>query len=175
MAPRPITEKELQQLHADFNRELVEINQQWALIEQNQALLFGAVIKTRQQIALAILATVTSYKVRRDMIANAARLALGTKRDFAAVEKILKRLSKAARRRNQIVHGIIIVQPQYPHRLGIMSVHADADPALMAYELYTLGQLKAFTSQFSLLAGDIFSLVLRLRHARRRTLRGTRL
>ena len=94
----------------------------WAGIEIGSAYLLAAILKTESQLAMAILGTVTSYNARRDIITNTARMVLVNEDDLNAVERICKRLARAAKRRNQIAHATLSYHPEHPGKLMVMNL-----------------------------------------------------
>jgi hypothetical protein len=143
-------------------------------VEFQAAILLAALLKTRAHHAVVILSTVSANKVRRDIINNIAGLVLAKEDDLVAVEKILSRISGAAKLRNKFAHGLQSIHPERPKWLCLMSAAPEQKMPLMHYELFSARQLKNFERQFDALARDISELVFPLRKAKRITLRGTR-
>jgi hypothetical protein len=155
-----------------LNAEIGAITSAWAQLELNLAVLLSAVLDVELVFAIVLMATVSGFKVRRDIIVNTARVAfLPTK--IKEVERIIRRVARAAGRRNAIVHSLLGVHPETPDRLMVMMTSSDLRPALIWYERYALSDLKRVTVQINTLSRDLFDLSARLRRARRQTLHGT--
>ena len=86
-------------------RELGIISAEWNLLEHFLCLLLGQILRIPLDAAIAIIYSVHSNKIRRDIILNSAKVML---RDNPSalkdVERILKRVAKAAKKRNDLAH-----------------------------------------------------------------------
>ncbi len=147
----------------------------WAGIEIGSAYLLAAILKTESQLAMAILGTVTSYKARRDIITNTARMVLVNEDDLNAVERICKRLARAAKRRNQIAHATLSYHPEHPGKLMVMNLDPEMKAALMHYSLFSPADLKRVLEQFQQLHADIAAVIEQTRRAERHALLGTQM
>jgi hypothetical protein len=150
-------------------KRVTDIMNAWNDVEANFALLFASIIKTKMLYATVILATLAGNKLQRDVIMNAARMAL-RKSDLKKVEALLRRCSNAATRRNQFAHGRFMFRPRYPNRIMVVRVIASGDPGLWLYEIFSATDLKRFEDQFRSLASDVLDFAVKLRRTRRRSL-----
>jgi len=155
--------------------DIVEVLNLWFEIELGTHMLLATILKTKTQLAIALLSSVSGPKAQRDIILNCASCAYSREPDLKKIETILKRLSIAARRRNQLMHGLLSFHPSYPYQLAVTNRYAKADPALIAYEIITKQEMKRIKNQFSLLRADIHGLIRHLKKAKRQSLLGTRL
>jgi hypothetical protein len=156
----------------ELTAEIGAITGAWANLEHNLALLLAVILNVEIPFGMSILASVSGFKVRRDLILNAARLAFYPTR-IKEVERIVRRVARAASKRNSLAHGVLTSHPEHPDRLLVMEVSPELRPALMYYQLYRLADLKAVTAQIDAVSHDAFGLATKLRKARRQTLHGT--
>ena len=169
------TKSDIETIQSELKAEVGAISSAWAQAEFNMTLVLAALLKTKIPLAVAVLSTLSGNKARRDIILNVARIALESEHDWKATEKLIQRISRGAKRRNQIAHGLITLHPEHPDKLTIMSTSATANPAQMHYQVFSLKELQAITQRFDDLATDTFSLAQRLHKAKRAALPGTRM
>src|ERR1700730_7636653 len=97
--------------------DIVEVLNLWFEIEHGTHELLATILKTKIQLTIALLSSVSGPKAQRDIILNCASCAYAREPDLKKIETILKRLSIAARRRNLLVHGLLSFHPSYPYQL----------------------------------------------------------
>jgi hypothetical protein len=164
-----------ERLHLELRAEVTRISSAWSTTDIHMGILLAAILKTKVQLAMAVLWTVVSTQSRRAMILNAARLAFRSRRPFKRTEAMMRRVANAASRRNQFVHATLGVHASHPTRLLVISMSADSDPGQVHYELYNLNQIQEFVRQIERLNCDLLALALSLKKERRSPLHGTRL
>lgn len=164
------------QHHADsLLAEVAIISSKWAQIEVNLVTLLACILKCRIPQAHSIMGTVTANKVRRDMIRNCAIATFESQSHFKAIDRILRRVAKAAKRRNAIAHAMIGGHSEHPDKLCVLQSSPDTGPFIHFYMLHRLADLRRMSSDFEVLAGDIFEIAQKSRKQRRQPWRGTRL
>lgn len=155
--------------------EVAIVSSKWAQIELNLTVLLACTLKCRYHQAHAVLGTVTANKVRRDMIRNCALATFESQSHIKEIEKILSRVARGGKRRNAIAHGLLVAQSEYANKLMVMQSSPNAGPFTHYYTLHSLADLRRISSDFDILAGDIFNVAQKSRKARRQPWRGTRL
>jgi hypothetical protein len=168
MAKKTITDEEIKESWLALRALVADMSSEWWDVQLHLGMLFAALARTRTKVAWAILSTMTSTRLQRDVVLNTAGLVLAKKADFLKVERILKRVGTASHRRNQFAHSAFSAYPSIPLRLRVMSMSGNEDPALIHYEAYSASDLRNFVSQFKMLSMDVQALAFEMRKARRR-------
>lgn len=138
------------------------ISSKWALVELKMSFLLGTILEIEPNVSSAILFTVNSNKVRRDIIQNVATNALTDDTFQNQIKSLLRRIGKAAKKRNDLLHALWLHIPEF----GTFQFTSTALQPLSGKPV-TLDQLKRLYDQIEALTNDLTLLSVRLSHAKK--------
>jgi hypothetical protein len=134
------------------------IASEWALLELKMCYLLGELLDVEPSVASSVLLTVPSDKVRGNIIQNVAANTLSDDDLKKRVNRILKRIGRAAQKRNDLMHSLSIhIQED---NLTVQWLPTARD-AIMGYPVSKdrlqrlLDQIVAISGDLARLAGDI--------------------
>lgn len=157
-------------LWVNLNAHIAYVHTAWALLESALATLFSSVLKIKIAEAQVVLGSLTANRPKRDLIQNCANLSLLSDLRVKQVERILRRTTKAASKRNFLAHGAASYHQKYPDRVTVVGYSADLKPALGHYLSYALEDLITLRKTIDAISADAQRIAPSIWRARRRPL-----
>jgi len=159
---------EQRQTWIELNAAVSAIHTAWGNLEQCLSLLFSSILQIPPAMSDVVLSTITSNKIKRDLILNCASLSLASKQHQRDINGLMRRAAKIASKRNFLAHGKGAYHQRYPNQITFFGLSADLKPALHHYLSYSLFDLIALRDDINVLVSDVFNLAPIIWKARRR-------
>ena len=162
--------EEQRALWIDLNAHIAYVHTAWANLELALATLFSAILRIKIAEAQVILGSLAANRPKRDLMQNCANLSLTSDAKLKMVERILRRTTKAASKRNFLAHGMAGHHQKHPDRITVSGVSADLQPALRHYLSYRKKDLLDLRDTIRAIASDAEKIAPTIWRARRRPL-----